>query len=228
MKNASVPKITALVPMKGRSERVPKKNIKIIAGKPLFWWIISSLKKSKYILEIFVDTDSNEIAELCKKFFHEINIIKRPKKLRGGFVSMNKIIGHDLSQIPNYDYFLQTHSTNPLLKTETIDKSIEAFLQSSNKDSLVSVTRRQERFYDHRFRPVNHDPNKLIRTQDLKPFFQENSNIYIFSKNSFDKTKNRVGKKPLFFEIDLLESIDIDTSQDFVLAECLLGLKKRA
>lgn len=216
-------KITALLPMKGHSERVKNKNMRNFNKKPLYHAVMDSLLKSKYIDFIAINTDSEIIANDAKKNFGDkVKIIKRPKELQGDFVSMNSIIAYDLSQIKG-EHFLQTHSTNPLLKPETIDKAIEAYFNNLDKfDSLFSVTRVQTRFYDKNANAINHNPNELLRTQDLEPMYEENSNIYIFSKESFKNAGNkRIGLKPQIFEMNKLEAIDIDEPEDFILAELL-------
>ncbi|WP_207653896.1 cytidylyltransferase domain-containing protein [Clostridium sp. BSD9I1] len=217
-------KIVALVPMKGHSERVPNKNIRDFAGEPLFFKILESLEKSRYIKDIYIDTDSDVIQELAIKNF-DVKFIRRPKELIGDFISMNDIINYDLTQIDS-PYYIQTHSTNPLLTTETIDKVIEFYFENiSTYDSLFTVTRLQTRLFDKNQNAINHNPNELIRTQDLSPVFEENSNIYMFSKDSFIKNKQRIGKKPYMYELDKYEAIDIDDESDFILAEALYNLK---
>lgn len=214
-------KIAALVPMKWHSERIPGKNIKAFNGKPLLYWVLNSISHSLLVDGIFVDTDSAEISKLCRSFFPGISIIQRPKDLVGDDVSMNKIIGYDLSQISGYEIFVQTHSTNPLLTSETIDKAIRMFLKSKDNDSLFSVDALKSRFYDYEHRPINHDPEHLINTQDLHPLYMENSNLYVFNRTSFEKTGRRIGLKPIFYPMNKLESIDIDTPEDFMLAESI-------
>lgn len=218
-------KIIALVPMKGHSERVPEKNIHDFAGKPLLFYILNTLSKSKFVNAIYVNTDSDKISETINKLFPKVKIIIRPEQSRGDHVSMNKVITYDISQINN-GHFLQTHTTNPLLQTITVDNAIQKYFESlETNDSLMSVTRLQTRLYDHDGKPINHNPNKLLRTQDLNPVYEENSNLYIFSKESFCNNNNRVGKNPLLFEIDGLESTDIDTPNDFKIAEILMREK---
>lgn len=213
-------KIAALIPMKEHSQRVPNKNIKDFNGKPLFYWIFQTLMKVKSIDKIFLDTDSDIICEKVRKYFPDIIIIKRPENLIGDFVSVNKLINNDLKEIDNYEYFIQTHSTNPLLKSSTITTAIDFYKDNLNiYDSVFSVTKIQSRFYDVYGNPINHDPIELLRTQDIPPLYEENSCFYIFSKSSFNKTKARIGSKPYLFEISQKESIDIDTNDDFLLAE---------
>jgi len=212
-------RIAAFVPMKGNSERVPNKNLKDFNGRPLYHLIVKTLLQSKYITDVAINTDSDLIATDVKKHFPNVQIINRPEELRGDFVSMNKIIKHDMSMI-SADYYIQTHSTNPLLKARTLDKAIEVFIASREQfDSVFSVTKIQTRFYDKNGKPYNHNPEELIRTQDLEPLFEENSNFFIFSKKSFEEAGDkRIGKNPLMYEMDKIESVDIDEPQDFEIA----------
>ena len=119
-------------------------------------------------------------------------------------------------------------ATNPLLTSATLDRAIETYFSNLDEyDSLFSVTRLQSRLSGQDGSPVNHNSDELIRTQDLSPIFEENSNFYIFSKNSFNNAKkNRIGLKPQMFEVDKLEAIDIDEQQDFELAEILYKMRK--
>lgn len=215
-------KIIALLPMKGNSERVPNKNLKDFNGKPLFHHVLAALQNSSLIDEVIINTDSDKIAESASAF-SKVKIHQRPQEICGDFVSMNDVIYNDLEN-SNGDIYLQTHSTNPLLKSETITKTIQEF-KNSDKDSLFSVTKLQARLYWKDGKPVNHNPEELIRTQDLPPLFEENSNIFIFTKESFAKAGNkRIGLNPMLFQMDKLEAIDIDEPQDFIIAETIQKL----
>jgi len=220
------PVIVALVPMKGHSERVPNKNLRSFCGKPLCHWTILSLQKSRYVKDIVVNTDSQETAKTIRQNFDRVKIIDRPNEIRGDFVSMNTIIAYDLSQLPG-EHFLQTHSTNPLLNAETIDKAIELYFHNLGMhDSLFTVTRHNARFYWSDGSPINHDPQEMLRTQDLPPILEENSNLYIFSRESFKRSGNRrIGLRPYLFEISKFEAIDIDEEDDFLLAELICQAK---
>jgi CMP-N-acetylneuraminic acid synthetase len=212
-----IPRIKALVPMKIHSERVPRKNVRPLCGKPMFHWIIEALSKSQYIDEIIIDTDSQEIADSANKNF-SVTVLERPDFLLGDMVSMNSIIAYDLS-MSNGEYYLQTHSTNPLLRTETIDRAIETFFGQSKHDSLFSVTQLYTRLYWPDGKPVNHDPDNLVRTQDLPPIYEENSCIYIFSRRVFNERQQRLGYDPMIFPMDRLEAVDIDEEVDFAFAD---------
>ncbi|MCP4148595.1 MAG: acylneuraminate cytidylyltransferase family protein, partial [bacterium] len=130
----------ALIPIKEHSERVPGKNFRNFGGEPLFRVIVKKLLRSTTISRVYIDTDSEKVAEGIRELGPEIEIIWRPEELRGDDVSVNKIIAYDLSQIQG-EYFLQTHCTNPLLETATIDKAVEYYIQNMNRyDSIFSVT----------------------------------------------------------------------------------------
>jgi N-acylneuraminate cytidylyltransferase len=204
--------IVVLLPMKGNSERVPNKNLKLFNGKPLFHAVIDELNKSKYINKVIINTDSDLIANSAINTFKSfVSIHKRPTNIQGDFVSMNKIIEYDLNNSDS-DIYIQTHSTSPLLFIKSLDTAIEKMIsRSKDFDSIFSVTKIQTRFYDKDGAPFNHNPKELLRTQDLEPLFEENSGFYIFTKDSFKNADNkRIGLSPLMFEIDKIEAIDID------------------
>jgi CMP-N-acetylneuraminic acid synthetase len=191
-------------------------------GEPLFYWILNTLRNSLRVEGVCVDTDSDELADAVKTFFKDVRIIPRPSYLCGDDVSMNKIIGHDIEEITGSDYFLQTHTTNPLLTPETIDFAIETFFSGKKRyDSLFSVSRIQTRCYRHDGTGVNHNPDELIPTQKLSPVYVENSNIYVFSSTSFNVRKRRIGVRPYMFEMSQYEAFDIDEEDDFLYAEIL-------
>ena len=220
-------KVTATVPMKGNNERVPNKNIRLLNGRPVCHWIIESLSRGKYIDEIIINTDSEKIKEIVSDF-KLVKILDRPDFLLGDAVSMQPLIAYDIEHAKN-DFIFQTHSTNPLLSTETIDKAIETYFKNLDKhDALFSVTPIQQRFYFKNGKAVNHDPQHLIQTQLLEPLFHENSCMYIFSRDTNRKVQNRLGNNPIFFEMDHLESADIDEWHDFLWAEFLLKQKHKS
>jgi CMP-N-acetylneuraminic acid synthetase len=220
--------IMALVPMKGHSERVPDKNIRDFNGKPLLYWVIAHLYQSEYISQVVVDTDSEIIAEKCRQYFREIVIIERPAALQGDFVSMNQIIEHDLTFLKGDEFYLQTHATNPLLTFKTINRAVKVFMSNlaNGYDSLFSVNRIQTRCYNIQGQGINHNPNELLRTQDLAPIYEENSNLYLFSRDSFGNSGKRIGKRPYLFEMNRYEAIDIDNEEDFKFAEYLYNYWK--
>ena len=214
--------LVALVPMRHHSQRVPGKNYRILAGKPLFGHIIETLLAVPEITQVVVDTDSDPVMESLRVDFPQVKIINRPENLRADDVPMNDILIHDTGQV-QADFYLQTHSTNPLLKPETVSRAIQSLVTNyPTQDSLFSVTRLQTRLYDQHGRAINHDPSVLIQTQDLPPVYEENSCLYIFTRKNLLKRHHRIGEKPMMFEIDADEAWDIDEELDFAITDFLL------
>jgi CMP-N-acetylneuraminic acid synthetase len=214
--------IVALVPMRHHSQRVPGKNYRPLAGKPLFHHILETLLAVPEIDRIVVDTDSEPVMDGLRRDFPQVVMINRPESLRADDVPMNDILLHDTGQV-QADFYLQTHSTNPLLRPETVSRAIETFLAAyPAKDSLFSVTRWQTRLYDQHGRAINHDPSVLIQTQDLPPVYEENSCLYIFTRQNLLERHHRIGAHPILFEIDPAEAWDIDEELDFAITDFLM------
>jgi CMP-N-acetylneuraminic acid synthetase len=221
-------KIAAIVPMRHNSERVPGKNYRPFAGKPLYHYIIGNLLACPHISDVVIDTDSAVIMEDAAEYFPRVKIIERPEHIRGGMVSTNEVLLYDLKQVPA-DFYLQTHSTNPLLRAETISRAINSFLSNYPAyDSLFAVTRLQTRLWNQLGQAVNHNPAVLLRTQDLPPIYEENSNLYIFTAHTLEQRRNRIGERPFMFEVDRLEAMDIDEELDFQVAEFLYEVTRWA
>lgn len=214
--------MTALVPIKKNSERLNNKNFKQFGGKPLYHWVLDKLQQIESIDRIIINTDSDEIVRCCTKNYSKVVIIDRPEHLVGDEITMNALIEYDLQQISG-EHFLQTHVTNPLIKIETIERAIGSYFDNLNhNDSLIAVTPVKKRVYDHDLKPINHTLVVLEMTQNLPEILIENSNLFLFSRTSFVNNKgSRVGLKPLAFHMSEIEGIDIDTSDDFNLAELI-------
>jgi len=218
-------KFTALLPIKSESQRVPNKNFKILNNKTLFMWILEKLVSINEIDQIIINTDAvrKVRSKLGNKINKKIFIKQRIHKLKGNKVPMNKIIEHDLKDSKN-ENIIMTHATNPLLTKSFIVKCIAKYKNSvkKNYDSLVTFDQLYGRFFDHNLKPINHRTGQLIQTQDLKPLYFENSNLYLFSVKSFKKKNNRIGNKPDFIISPKEISLDIDNKEDWKIAEKLI------
>ncbi len=222
------PGVKALLFMKHHSERVPGKNLRLLQGRPLFHWILDTLSGCPRVGEIVINTDSEEIAASAAANF-AVTIHMRPEHLL-------RITGNEANQIMAYDlaltsgeHFLQTHSTNPLLTGATVERAIgEYFQAAAENDSLLSVTPLHKRFYWADGRPVNHDPHRMVKTQELPVMYEENSCLYLFSRTSFNRRNDRIGERPRLFPIDRLEALDIDEEEDFRLADHLMAARRGA
>jgi CMP-N-acetylneuraminic acid synthetase len=214
-------KIAAIVPMRHSSERVVGKNYRDFAGKPLYHHVVESLLACSAISQVVIDTDSPIILEDAAVHFPTVTLLERPAHLRAGDIPMNDVLLNTINQL-DADFFLQTHSTNPLLTAESVAKGVDIFLKNFPiYDSLFSVTRLQTRLWDELARAVNHNPNILLRTQDLPPIYEENSCLYIFSKEILMRKHNRIGDRPYLLEITKEEAQDIDVEIEFRIAEFL-------
>jgi CMP-N-acetylneuraminic acid synthetase len=217
----SMNKLTAIIPMRHSSERVPGKNYRDFAGKPLFHYIVQTLLDCKQIDQVVVDTDSLIVQEQCNIHFPSVLVLERPEHLKDGSIPMNDVLLNTINQVPS-EFYLQTHSTNPILTAATLSAGIDTFFKVYPMyDSLFSVTRKHVRFWDSLARPVNHNANILLRTQDLPPIFEENSCFYLFTKEILENKHNRIGNRPFLYEIPEAEAQDIDVELNFIMAELL-------
>jgi len=214
-------KVVALLPMKANSERVKGKNFRDFNGKPLFRWILDSLLEVEEIEQVVINTDARHIlSENGLTDSERLLLRDRKPEICGDFVSMNKVLWDDIANV-GADIYLMTHTTNPLMSADTVRGALKTFKQAKEDgraDSLFTVDKIQTRFYRSDCSAVNHDPDNLIRTQDLEPWFEENSNLYIFTRDSFAATNARIGRKPMMYESPRFESIDIDDQDDWDLA----------
>lgn len=220
-------RLVALMPMRHSSERVPGKNYRPFGdGRPLFHHTLDALSGCSLIDKIVINTDSPTISEQCAAKYPDVIIIDRPENISGGMTPMNDVLLHDVKTVES-QFYLQTHSTNPIMSSATITKAVETFFKNYPiYDSLFSVTRVQTRFWDSLARAINHNPNILIRTQDLPPFYEENSCLYIFERNTLIDRHNRIGNRPFLFEMDPYEAVDIDEEIDFRIAEEVFRQRK--
>lgn len=214
-------KVVALLPMKANSERVKGKNFRDFCGKPLFAWILDTLLEVEEIDQVIINTDARNILEENGLIDSDRVLIRdRKPEICGDLVSMNLVLADDVENV-DADIYLMTHTTNPLMSSNTVRKALKSYREAKEEervDSLFTVDKIQTRFYRSDCSPVNHDPDNLVRTQDLEPWFEENSNLYIFSRDSFNHTQARIGKRPKMYESAPFESIDIDTPEDWDLA----------
>ena len=220
------PHVVAIVPMRHDSERVKGKNYRPLGGRPLYHHIVATLRACPQISEVVIDTDSELIAADAGRAFPGVRVIMRPAEIRGGDVEMNIVLRNDVAQVPA-DVYVQTHSTNPLLRTATVTRAIETYLACRDRhDSLFTVTALQTRLYTAEGQAINHDPAVLLRTQDLAPVMEENSCLYVFTAQTLQGTGKRIGTSPLLFPIEREEAWDIDEEIDWKVVEALYAAER--
>lgn len=216
-------RIVALVPMRHSSERVRGKNYRPLGGRPLFHHIVETLGACSQVAQVVVDTDSDLIKEDLATSFPDVGVIDRPSELLGGEVPMTDVLAHDVSVV-EADLYLQTHSTNPMLRATTIDAALEAFAAARDRyDSLFTVTPLHTRLWSAAGDPLNHNPDVLIRTQDLEPVMEENSCLYLFDRDTLQRTGRRIGDRPRLYPIERDEAWDIDDESDWRIVEALFA-----
>lgn len=220
-------KKVALLPIKANSDRIKRKNFRYIAGRPLFQWILDTLLSIEDIDLVVINTDAGE--ELYESGLQQddrILIRPRANSLCGDTVNINLILADDINNVDS-DIYVMTHTTNPLICKDTIIEGFELIAGQDLYDSLFSVNEIHSRFYDRETRAINHDPQNLIRTQDLEPWYEENSCLYYFTKESFKSSNARIGSNPMMMKTPPIESIDIDEQYQWDIVEALL-MKRRA
>lgn len=215
------PNIAALVPMKAVSERLNNKNMRLLNGRPMCYYVLRQLTQSSHIKAIYVDTNSEVIKNFVLSEFENIRVIDRDPDLCDQMVSIEKVIERDMQKIGASHYF-QTFATSPLLSVDTIDKAISTYFEGLPKfDSLFSVTKLQKRLYTPSGICINPSPH-ITRNQDLEPFYIQNASFFIFSKASFGKLNKRISDRPFMYELFDAETVDVDYAFDFELAERIL------
>jgi CMP-N-acetylneuraminic acid synthetase len=207
--------------MRHVSVRVPGKNVRLFAGRPLYHHVVGELLACPEVSKVVIDTDSPTIMEDARAQFPAVALLERPEELRADTVPMNDVLLNTTRRV-EAEFYLQTHSTNPLLSRATIGAALRQFLDNYPMcDSLFGVTRLQTRLWDQLARAVNHNPAILLRTQDLPPIYEENSCLYVFTRQQLEQRHNRIGERPRMFEISRDEAWDIDEEIDFQIAEMI-------
>ena len=211
-------RVVAIVPAKGRSTRVPGKNLRLMAGKPMVGHILDTLQRCTLVDEVYLDSDSPVSLDLGRSM--GVPVIERPPQLASDATNGNHLLLFHASRV-EADIYLQTFATNPLLRAATIDRAIERLLDSPAHDSLFGVVREHAFFWNDRG-PVNYDPATLPRTQDLPPFYRETTGLYLIRRPALLSRRARIGARPVLFEVDPIEATDVDYEHDFRRAESLL------
>lgn len=220
-------KIVAVIPARGGSKGIPRKNIRLLKNKPLIAYVIYAALKSKYIDKVVVSTDDLEIAQISK--FYGTQIIKRPAALAGDRIPLDPVIYHAVNSIESeehvrYDFVITIQSTSPLLTTQTIDDAIEVML-TKNYDTLISVIEDPHLCWTKKGNQFTPLYSERKNRQFLDPIYKETGSLLI-SKRDIITENNRIGKKPFLFSISPEEGIDIDTYTDWMTAENILNKKK--
>lgn len=224
------PTFLAIIPARGGSKRLPRKNILDLNGKPLISWTIEAALKSKYITKTIVTSDDDEILDIAQKYGSDI--IKRPADLASDTASSFDAIEHTiLKQKEQYDYIILLQPTSPLRTHKHIDEAIELLLEK-NADAVISVCEVEHPIQWTMSLDENLNMNNFVknidtrRSQDQKTHYRLNGSIYIIKTNKLlNKKTFFLTKKTYAYIMDKKYSIDIDDEFDFKLAECLVSIR---
>ena len=223
--------ILAVIPARGGSKGIPRKNIRPLNGRPLIYYTIEEAKKSKYVSRFIVSTEDQKISIISKKFGAEV--LKRPKRLARDDTSTIDVIIHILKQLKrreNYtpDLIVLLQPTSPLRTNKDIDNAINTFLNCKKCLSLVSVTKfSHSPFWAFKIKNKYLSPAfgyKYLKTrrQKIPKLYRPNGAIFISTPKVLFKYKTFYTPKTIAYVMPLERSIDIDTNLDFLIAELLI------
>jgi len=223
--------IVAFIPARGGSKGILKKNIKVLAGKPLIAWSIEQALTSKLITRVIVSTDCPEIAKIAKQYGAEVPFF-RPQSISGDKATTESAMLHcceylkEKNQLP--ELFILIQATSPIRANEQLDKAIKAF-QKNKYDSLLTVSQSHRFTWKNKSKPkASYDFKNRPRRQDIKKKDQEyleTGSFYITKTKMLMESKNRLVGNIGLFETPEDESYEIDSLVDFIICEEILNNK---
>ena len=219
----------AIIPARGGSKRLPRKNILDLCGKPLISWSIEAALKSKYISKVVVSSDDEEILNISSNF--GADIIKRPYELANDTATTFDTVKHTIDNFENYDYIVLLQPTSPLRNEKHIDEAIE-LLEEKQADAIVSVCEMDHSPLWSNTLPKDGNMNNFLRdevlnkrSQDLEKYYRVNGAVYICKTDKLLENKSFFLKDNIFaYIMDRKSSIDIDEEIDFLFAERVIEL----
>ena len=209
-------KTACFIPIKANSERVKGKNLRVLNDKPLYMYICEHVKEAEVFDDVYIDTNSSEIAEYAKSM--GFKVIERLPELALNTANGNDLLMHHYELYPDYDYYFQLFATAPYLQANTIRAAWEKLTSSTEYDSCFTATENHS-FYWLAGNPMNYRPGILPRSQDMLPVIEETTGLYGISKESLKKYRCRIGRKPYIHIVSKFEAVDINTEEDWKVAE---------
>lgn len=235
-KRKNAPRVLGIIPARGGSKSIPKKNIVKLGGRPLLFYILSAALQSSVLSNVVVSSDDDEILAVAKKNGGEGVCLKRPEHLARDTTPDVPVLQHAVLCAEEkygymFDYVVQLHVTTPFLSSKDIDESLKKLLAHPRADSIVSVYRVDE-LHPKKLKKIV--KGKLMqwvpgitetttsRRQDLEPVYKRNAGLYA-SKRAVVMEKGRVwGDYCLAYEMPRERSVDINSPIDLVIAEAVL------
>lgn len=204
------------IPIKENSERVPGKNLRVLNGKKLYRHIFEHVKEAAVFDEIFVDTNSDEVARFADGM--GFGVIERKPELLKRDANGNDLLTYHYSLYPDFDCYFQLFATAPFLQPKSIRSCYEQFISNAEYDSCFTAVKNYS-FYWFRGIPMNYRPEILPRSQDMEPVVEETTGLYGINAKSLKRYHSRIGIKPLIYFVNRFEAVDINTEDDFKVAE---------
>jgi len=219
--------VLAIIPSRGGSKGVPRKNIREVAGKPLIAWTILESRKSQYIDRLIISTDDKEIADVAQQWGCEVPFL-RPAHLALDDTPGVEPVIHAVESLPGYDYVVLLQPTSPLRTVEDIDGCIELCV-NKNADSCVSITETDKSPYwmftlndeGKMSRLIDNNTN-CTRRQDLPPVYALNGAVYVAATKILAEKRSFIHADTVSFIMSKHNSVDIDTELDLTIADIFL------
>ncbi|MFP3917200.1 acylneuraminate cytidylyltransferase family protein [Lysinibacillus telephonicus] len=219
-------RILAIIPARGGSKGVPRKNIRDLAGKPLIAWTIEEAKKSKYITKLILSSEDEEIIKVAKEYGCEVPYVRPLELAKDDTPGIDPII-HALQQHHDFDYVVLLQPTSPLRTVEDIDRCI-SFIIENNADFCVSVTESEESpywmytFENGKMKPLLKQDQVITRRQELPKTYVLNGAVYVGKVDSIMETKSFLTDQTIPYVMPMERSYDIDTLLDFTICEFIM------
>ena len=209
-------KVACFIPIKANSERVPGKNFRQLNGKPLYMYIVEHVIEADVFDDIYIDTNSSEIKEYVEA--NGLKVIERKEELAQNTANGNDLLNYHYTLYPKYDFYFQLFATAPYLQPDTIKNSVEILLNSPKNDSIFTAIQHNGFFWLNN-NPINYRPSILPRSQDMVPVVEETTGLYVITREALIKYRSRIGALPYIKFVSKFEAIDINTEEDFKIAE---------
>jgi YrbI family 3-deoxy-D-manno-octulosonate 8-phosphate phosphatase len=218
--SAPAGRVVALVPLRGGSKSIPRKNLRRIAGRPLCAWAIAAALRAPGIAEVWVSTDDPEIAEAATAVDARVGVVDRPASLARDTSSTESVMLHFAREVP-FDWLVTLQATSPLTTPEDLARGLD-LVARRRLDSLLTATRVRRFFWDDDDRPVNYDPRRRPRRQDFPGTRMENGAFYVTSRRVLSRDRCRLGGRIGVLEMAGDTAVELDEPDDWAVVERLL------
>lgn len=205
-------KTVALIPLRGGSKSIPRKNIMELGGKPLCFWVIDAALASSLIDEVYVSTEDKEIKNLVVSSRPEVCVIDRPMEYATDEASTEAVMMHFADAV-NFDTLVTIQATSPMTQSSDLDRAIK-FFTSNNFDSLLTATLSKRFYWSRDASPLNYNYKDRPRRQDFDGTYVENGAFYITKRKIICEDSNRLGGNIGIYEMSAQHEVELDEIND--------------